>query len=215
MTILMMHLEGPMQAWGTSSRFSERESGLEPSKSGVIGILCAALGRDRGLDLSDLANLKVGVRVEREGILRKDFHTTLDVPRASGSSNSDAVISNRYYLSDACFLVGLEGDEVLLKSLKKALENPKWAVFLGRKSFVPSAPMIFPNCMVNSSMKDVFEKFPWLGRSSDDIPEKLRVVLECPPDKGEPRMDVPISFQTRDFRQRFVRTYWVDMPRGD
>lgn len=215
MTVLMMHLEGPMQAWGTSSRFSERETGLEPSKSGVIGILCAALGRSRDSDISDLTNLKIGVRVDREGILRKDFHTTLDVPRASGSSNSDAVISNRYYLSDACFLVGLEGEKILLESLKKALENPKWALFLGRKAFVPSAPLIFPNCMIDSSIDIALKKVPWLGRSSDVVPEKVRVVLECSPEEGEPRMDVPISFQTRDFKQRFVKTYWVNTPGGN
>ena len=47
MSTLLLALEGPLQSWGTSSRFSERGSGLEPSKSGVIGLLCAALGRRR------------------------------------------------------------------------------------------------------------------------------------------------------------------------
>ena len=45
MPTLLLRLVGPMQAWGTSSRFDERDTGKEPSKSGVIGLLAAALGR--------------------------------------------------------------------------------------------------------------------------------------------------------------------------
>ena len=47
MSVLLMRLAGPMQSWGTRSRFSNRDTGLEPSRSGVIGLLCAALGRPR------------------------------------------------------------------------------------------------------------------------------------------------------------------------
>ena len=43
MSVLLLRLAGPMQAWGTQSRFTVRDTGLEPSKSGVIGLLCAAL----------------------------------------------------------------------------------------------------------------------------------------------------------------------------
>ena len=40
MSVLLMRLAGPMQSWGTRSRFSNRDTGLEPSRSGVIGLLC-------------------------------------------------------------------------------------------------------------------------------------------------------------------------------
>ena len=53
MTVLLMRLAGPMQSWGTRSRFGNRDTGLEPSRSGVIGLLCAALGRPRAEPLDD------------------------------------------------------------------------------------------------------------------------------------------------------------------
>lgn len=75
MATLLLRLAGPMQAWGTTSRFDERDSGLEPSKSGVLGLVCAALGRDRSEPLDDLATLKMSVRVDREGLLMRDYQT--------------------------------------------------------------------------------------------------------------------------------------------
>jgi len=75
MTTLLLRLAGPMQSWGTQSRFDHRDTGLEPSKSGVVGLLCAALGRPRAADGSDLAALRMGVRVDREGVLKVDYQT--------------------------------------------------------------------------------------------------------------------------------------------
>src|SRR5581483_3790909 len=111
---LLLRLAGPMQSWGTQSRFSVRDAGTEPSKSGVIGLLCAALGRPRAADLSDLVALRMGVRVERPGSVRREYQTAgggrgYGVARADGSPG-ETVLSNRYYLADADFLVGLEGD---------------------------------------------------------------------------------------------------------
>ena len=78
---LLLRLAGPMQSWGTQSRFSMRDTGLEPSKSGVIGLLCAALGRPREdtAIVRRLTALTMGVRVDREGVMKKDFHTANDV----------------------------------------------------------------------------------------------------------------------------------------
>lgn len=45
---LALILDAPMQSWGFSSRFQRRTTGLHPTKSGVIGMLCAALGLDKG-----------------------------------------------------------------------------------------------------------------------------------------------------------------------
>src|SRR5438874_2169794 len=82
MSILLLQLAAPMQSWGTQSRFSVRDTGLEPSKSGVIGLLCAALGKPRAEQASDgfptlaeLAALRMGVRVNREGVPKVDYHT--------------------------------------------------------------------------------------------------------------------------------------------
>ena len=44
---LLLRLAGPMQSWGLESRFDQRDTGREPSKSGVLGLICAALGKPR------------------------------------------------------------------------------------------------------------------------------------------------------------------------
>ena len=59
MATLLLRLQGPMQSWGTTSRFDERDTQLEPSKSGVLGLLCAALGRNRSEPVQDLAALRM------------------------------------------------------------------------------------------------------------------------------------------------------------
>ena len=75
MPTLLLKLVAPMQSWGVQSNFTHRDTGFEPSKSGVIGLICAALGRDRAEPVDDLAALKMGVRVDRQGVVLKDYHT--------------------------------------------------------------------------------------------------------------------------------------------
>ena len=69
MPTLLLRLVGPMQSWGTTSRFDQRDTGKEPSKSGVVGLLAAALGIDREnwTDLEPLTRLSMGVRHDRPG----------------------------------------------------------------------------------------------------------------------------------------------------
>src|SRR5437764_11434486 len=106
MPTLLLRLAGPMQSWGTTSRFSIRDTGLEPSKSGVIGLLCAALGRPREHPVDDLAGLRFGVRADRPGTLRMDFQTAgADYPRYGQRGQvigrTTAILSPRYFLADA------------------------------------------------------------------------------------------------------------------
>lgn len=143
MPTLLLRLAGPMQSWGTTSRFDERDTQLEPSKSGVIGLLCAALGRDRAEAVDDLAALRMGVRVDREGVPMRDFQTAKGLLIASGKVDKErTVVSPRHYLADAAFLVGLQGDDPSrLRALHAALLKPVWPLALGRKAFVPGSPV--------------------------------------------------------------------------
>lgn len=69
MGTLLLKLAGPLQAWGVESKFDERRTLNFPTKSGVIGMVAAALGRSREESVEDLSKLKFGVRVDREGEL--------------------------------------------------------------------------------------------------------------------------------------------------
>lgn len=212
-----------MQSWGTRSRFPERDTEMEPSKSGVLGILCAALGRPRSEAVDDLAVLKLGVRVDREGTMAKDYHTAggVDgVARAAGGISKNAVLSNRYYLAGADFLVGLEGqNEALLHQLEGALRVPCWQLSLGRKSFLPSVPIYLPgNGGVRPlPLREALVAEPWPLRPRawrpprDSTPQRLRLVLETDfsgPTRPETRNDQPLgaafAFRNRTFGPRAI-----------
>ena len=109
MPTLLLRLVGPMQSWGTTSRFDQRDTGKEPSKSGVIGLLAAALGIDRETwsDLEPLTHMSMGVRHDRPGVPKRDYHTagcaaTDTIIKADGTQAKDGgVVSDRFYLADA------------------------------------------------------------------------------------------------------------------
>ncbi len=238
MSTLLLRLEGPMQSWGIQSRYSRRDTGLEPSKSGVIGLLCAALGRPRDADMSDLASLRIGVRVDRPGTVRSDYHTVggthdsikepYGVATFDGSERRTAV-TTRFYLADASFLVGLEAttsvQDDLLVQLDTALAHPVWPLFLGRKAFVPSLPIRLPDApphgpgLCSLRLVDALQTYPWPepreGERVGKLANQLRLVIEdTAATSGESRMDVPVSFQPLDrrYRTRFVQTTFLDRP---
>lgn len=200
---LLMRLAGPMQSWGTKSRFDERDTELEPSKSGVIGLLCAALGVDREEEgpVLELSAMPMGVRVDREGVLRRDYHTAQEVIRADGKGVQDTAVSNRYYLADAVFLVGLEGsDRSKLETLQDALRNPAWPLSLGRKSFVPSQPVWLEDGLREAGLEEALRTYRLLTSA-----KPTRLILEAK--RGSLRMDVPLSsFARRRFGARFVES---------
>lgn len=232
MSTLLLRLAGPMQSWGTQSRFTMRDTGLEPSKSGVIGVLCAALGQSRDEPLDDLAALHMGVRVDFPGVMKLDYQTAgggtlpgggrYGVRKASGAAG-DPVLSNRYYLADADFLVGLEGrDDDLLFGLHAALRAPKWQLYLGRKAFVPGVPVYVPDGLRHDErLEDSLTRHPW-PRPDKDVPprgrhpDRLRLTIEDP-EGYEVRMDQPFdkSFRTRRFRPRRVVNRFVMLGSGD
>jgi len=210
-----------MQSWGVSSVFEKRGTEHEPSKSGVIGLICAALGRDRREPVNDLVALKMGVRIDRPGRLEKDFQTALEVAKAGGGAETQ--LSQRYYLSDAAFLVGLEGDETLLGQINQALKNPVWPIFLGRKAYLPSCPVAFLDKELKtnpldkpleSALKDAAPLIApvELGGRKKTV---LRMLVECSPhDPGAmQRPDQPISFSynQRRFCTRYVKNVFAGM----
>ena len=76
-SVLALYFDGPMQAWGYQSRFNRRTSLSYPTKSGVLGILCAALGVPKSdVDtLGELAVLKMEVLSFHLSSRWIDYHT--------------------------------------------------------------------------------------------------------------------------------------------
>lgn len=215
MPTLLLRLAGAMQSWGTTSRFDQRDTGKEPSKSGVIGLLAAALGIDRECwtDLEPLTRLSMGVRHDRAGIPKRDYQTAQQVISADHSKIHETAVTTRDYIADAVFLVGLKGeDRSLMEQIHAALRDPVWPLALGRKSYVPSESIWIENGLQDAPLRDVLARWPWIGsqRKWEELPEKLLVSFESEDGTGVLKMDQPLSsFVERRFGSRFVRSEWV------
>jgi CRISPR system Cascade subunit CasD len=152
---LALRLEGPIQSWGFDSQYNRRNTSLMPTKSAIAGMCCAAIGLPRGSDkeqeflakfgmvrMTAIAIPKQGTKKELPVRRLQDYHTVQNTRRASGALNTDCVLTHRQYLADAAFGVMLEGNGVLLGQVAVALADPKWGVWLGRKTCIPSAPVL-------------------------------------------------------------------------
>jgi len=207
MATLLLQLIAPMQSWGSRSRFDDRDTEREPTKSGVLGLVASALGRPRNADVLDLAALLFGVRVDRAGQVRTDYHTAQE--------GNGTAVTRRHYLADAAFLVGLEGEPELLRQIDAALRNPVWPPFLGRKSFPPSQPMFVEGGVQDGSLLDVLSAHPAIHPSPD---AQARFVLELRPGETTShatslRMDQPTgTYAERRYASRQVRSWTAPRP---
>lgn len=190
MATLLLRLAAPLQAWGADSKFETRKTGREPTKSGVIGLLAAALGlrRNETEQLARLAQLKFGVRVEREGHLLVDFHM------ARNEEKDRSYVTYRHYLEDAVFLVGLASEDVgFLQMLEQALTHPAFPLYLGRRSCPPTLPLCLG--LRQNELLETLQVEPAL--CPKDKPTRI-VIDAVPQEQGAaPLRDVPISYDPR------------------
>ena len=192
MSTLLLRLAGPLQAWGTESKFETRRTEREPTKSGVVGLLMAALGcrRDDAQTLRQLDRLRMGVRVDQPGELLRDYHTAHPV-------KGTGYITNRYYLADAVFVVGLESeDTALLRRLEAALHAPAFPLFLGRRACPPTLPLVLgvrEAGLREALQGELWQAAPWRRKKLD---HRLKLVLEGAEAEGAVRRlrDRPLSF---------------------
>ena len=203
MSTLLLRLAGPLQAWGIDSKFETRRTGREPSKSAVAGMLAAALGRKRDQPLDDLCSLRFGVRVDKEGELLHDYHTVR-------SKSGKPYVTHRYYLSDATFLVGLESeDEIWLKTLKQALLNPVFPLFLGRRSCVSTLPIVLgirPCGLVEALCEEPWQLSLWMQEKEQKKGHcSLRIMIDTEPDDkaAVAQKDLPVSFHPGNRRYAY------------
>jgi CRISPR system Cascade subunit CasD len=243
-SVLLLRLAGPLQSWGATTPFNRRDTRSEPTKSGIIGLLAAAQGLDRGEDFTHLTGLTLGVRVDQPGTTLRDYHTVSDyrgLPLPSAAVNTKGrqkptspakptYVTTRYYLQDAVFVAALAGPTELIDTLREAITNPHFPLSLGRRSCVPTGPLVIGtnHSTVHQALKDL----PWQASeharrnyqrhvgsvATIDLP----ISLDHTPGTGttdgriDTVPDLPISFdpQTRAYAQRQVRHDWVTVPTG-
>lgn len=195
MSTLLLRLAGPMQAWGTESQFEIRKTNREPTKSGIIGLLAAAMGLRRDEPLDQLMQLHFGVRVDREGMLLRDFHMV--------RGEKFPYATTRYYLSDAVFLVGVScEDESFMQQLLEAVTHPAFPLFLGRRSCPPEGRVCLG--LRNLPLEEALRQEPLLVHAGYNQPDRVRIILDAPNEPTRIR-DMPVSFHPHH-RQHTYRT---------
>ena len=208
---LALFLDAPLQSWGYGSRFDRRTSLSFPTRSGIIGMICAAMGIDRG----DVASLRqfdtIGMKsltYLQNGRLM-DFHTVgggfdpkterWHMVRKANNATPSTVVTRREYLVHSRFAVILKGHQTVLERFAAALQNPQWGIWLGRKSCIPASPVclgVFPDETA------ALERLKEVTRGN----EMQRIVAESDTFEGggDTIMDVPLDFAERRFAPRRV-----------
>jgi CRISPR system Cascade subunit CasD len=153
MSGLLLHLSGPLQSWGTNSPWNHRDTQLHPTRSGLIGLLAAAMGEQRGNPLDNYQQLQFTIRIDRPGQIIMDFHTVgggrprEPTPPLAGGGRRPAgrgtIVSRRHYLADAAFTVAVTSAQTeLLDELATKLTHPVYTPYLGRRSCPPPATFL-------------------------------------------------------------------------
>jgi CRISPR system Cascade subunit CasD len=147
----------------------------------------------------------------------RDFHMT---HKEWGAKTEQAsFLSERYYLADAIFLAGVEGDEGLLAELNVALHDPVFPLFLGRRS-CPPVGGISLGIREGLTLEDALRKENWIasGWYKRNAPDPVKLELMIDAHRGAQIVstvrDLPLSFDQTHRRYGFrdVSRVWIDVP---
>ncbi len=232
---LIFQLYGAMASWGDIAVGEARHTALYPSKSALTGLIAAALGikRDEEQRQSQLTqSLQFGIKVLSSGSILRDYHTS-QVPRQERkrtfhtreqelqhAAKLNTILSTRDYRADAYALVAVSVTQdapYSLQQINEALKEPKFLLYLGRKSCplaVPLDSQLFEQTKGLQAAFDSYDRkalccaygekskadnwlptckpfYVWEGDAFDLMPEQSKV-----------RHDLPISRKRWQFAQR-------------
>jgi len=164
---LLLWLEAPLQSWGFDSKFDRRSSLNFPTRSGILGLLCCALGAggEQKELLARFAHYQQTVvsylpqagsgreNKARQEPMLMDFHMVgggyheedrwqnlmkLKTNLGKKPVGGGGKITFREYLQDQAFAVVLQVPADLKAQLEEKLQYPVWDLYLGRKHCVPT-----------------------------------------------------------------------------
>lgn len=136
-----------------------------PTKKAVIGLISASLGIDRNSDkiknLFDSINCSYSIR--KTGTVVTDYQTVRPIGNnkfitIKGEKTTDAIIKTVEYLQDYKFDVYVGSDDETLKKVYDALCNPVYHQYFGKRSCVPSEPVVTTFKLIpEEELKDVHD----------------------------------------------------------
>ncbi|MCI9887756.1 type I-E CRISPR-associated protein Cas5/CasD [Micrococcales bacterium 31B] len=218
MKTLILLLAGPMQSWGSRSRFTRRETEEMPTKSGIIGLLAAAKGMRRSDPIEELTGIRLAVREEQRGRLERDFQTAIN------RDGKSMPLTDRFYLADARFTAYVESEnDELIEGLSEALIRPTFPLYLGRRAFAPSAPVLL-RAQQGGAMEaarsepwraSTWHKNLWRYRARPHVELRVQADADVLGIHGPTRVldDFPLSFnmEHRRYRARAVAEEYVEV----
>ena len=229
---LALYLRAPLQSWGAASKFGDRGTFDAPTRSGLLGLLAAACGVDKNDEARDrewlarAAALSLAVYAFRRGDRLRDYHTVgarydkndpwqkrmIPTKAEDGKPKDNATITNRDYLVDSVFGAVLSGDDTLVAEMAAGLADPVWGVWFGRKSCVPTEPVLAGVFASHDEATAALEARlrGSLGRGGGTVTGSDAAAVEFPvrevsaDEAEETLLDVPVSFARREFRARRI-----------
>lgn len=224
---LLLRLVGPLQSWGDRSRFWQRGTLPFPTKSGVLGMIFCACGLGGSqkerlalcnalpmtvFELSGKAEKSILNDMQMIGSAydKNDPWEKLLIPKTykgeSAQNVNGSKITYRLYLQDADFAVILEIPEDFREEFVSGIQCPKWDIYLGRKSCVPTRPVF------QGMFKSYEEALQTLDASlATDDSEKRFIVSEVSETTSEDPegillYDVPVEFgEHKKYSGRYVK----------
>ena len=224
---VLLWLEGPFQAWGENSKFGLRSTWEFPTKSGILGMTLAAMGK--GGEQTPLLQELVEYTHETFRIDHcisssemMDYHVIgngyenlgwekLLIPRKRDGTipvGGGAKLTYRYYLQDAIFAVIMGIPKELASEIKSAFINPVWPLSLGRRNCIPTRPIF----------NGVFDTFDLAKDRLDAMIAEREFKISAiqhdysDPKKGEVVLlsDVPVCFgEHKKYKSRYVTIEYV------
>ncbi len=229
---LYLRLAGPIQSWAgprVTGNFVRSES--RPTRSGVEGLLAAAMGWPQDGWEEWIHSTGLTLRVDRPGSRMSDYQTInprdedLDYQKRAyllmfgkrwaarahftpDGQNKTSIV-RRSYISDAEFLVEVQ-DNDHFGALVNACRNPYFTTYLGRKAFPTTFPFFlgFGQSGLLESLPTAKQKQPghrFQNDYFDSIPE---------PDHGHLRLEKLKSRSSSDWRmidvEQMPRDEWMN-----
>ncbi|MFU8864917.1 MAG: type I-E CRISPR-associated protein Cas5/CasD [Rhodobacterales bacterium] len=214
---LIFGLTASLGAIGELAGHERRGSMVWPARSAILGLLGAALGIQRDGDFRALDALSLAIAVFDEGAALRDYHTVETIPSAAvkhansrpealqtARGRTNSTITLRDYRCGAFHGVTLWGGE--LEPLQKALIQPRFTLYLGRKSCPLSAPL-GASIVQADSPDGAFAQLippPWRRNA------RARMVIEAA-EHGEEVHDLPVDRAKWHFGPRYVMRRAVDI----
>ena len=210
-SFLVFSLTASLGAMGELAGHERRGSLIWPARSALIGLMGAALGVPRDGDFSALNTLTIDVAIFDGGKPMRDYHTIETIPSAAAkmpNSRPEALrdaqgktktaITLRDYRSDGLYGIAVQGDG--LETIRSALREPCFTLYLGRKSCPLAAPVaaeIVEADSVEIALQQL--KLPYWRHAS-----KTALVLVSDAADGEIVNDVPLDRNHWHFTSRRI-----------